>query len=144
MDLYGHNFNIRKLNKCFWVRNLNSFTDICTHIYCGITLSCRWNHFSGRTDWLSACVPRCTVATSEWTDGTYRSDRTQMLRLFQSAQVRILFVEHYQPLFQPSIVGLDTGSAFSPSLNSMMVSFSIFVNLIIVNFHTALPQYDSK
>lgn len=37
----------------------------------------------------------------------------QMLRLFQLAQVRILFAERSQPLFQPGIVGVDAGSAFS-------------------------------
>lgn len=37
----------------------------------------------------------------------------QMLRLFQLAQVRILFAERCQPLFQPGIVGVDAGSAFS-------------------------------
>ena len=37
----------------------------------------------------------------------------QMLRLFQLAQVRILFAERSQPLFQPGIVGVDSGSAFS-------------------------------
>ena len=36
-----------------------------------------------------------------------------MLRLFQLAQVRILFAERSQPLFQPGIVGVDSGSAFS-------------------------------
>lgn len=35
------------------------------------------------------------------------------LRLFQLAQVRILFAERSQPLFQPGIVGVDAGSAFS-------------------------------
>lgn len=37
----------------------------------------------------------------------------QMLRLFQTAQIRILFAERCQPFFQPDIVGVDAGSAFS-------------------------------
>ena len=37
----------------------------------------------------------------------------QMLRLFQTAQIRIFFAERCQPFFQPDIVGVDAGSAFS-------------------------------
>lgn len=70
-----------------------------------------------RAYWLAFCLRSSLYGGCKRMDSPGLVDQighaAQMLRLFQLAQVRILFAERCQPLFQPGIVGVDAGSAFS-------------------------------